>query len=368
MYKYIVNPETGRKVNVFGRKGKQVLSNFLSQLGGTLGKLCKAGCGFSAGEKSDYCSVCARNAPPTDIEDEEPVVTSLILQEEPAETSLILQDDEVKEYANPLDYCNDLINTYRTQYFPVLKKSLSMPNWDDPLGPPTVALPGDGRTCPDNFSFIMTKNNNYIVVVGEVHASGSMMGEDLPDFTIAASNVVNKLKNKVDGYTRVAAVELPIIHSFDMNLDSITDFEAEDQKIIGSGAGRVVCENNQWERGKKGRNYDFGSLNHTIFNNKVRDDGVKIERAEDTEAHKLGTSSNARNSGASIRLNAIAKKHSNCIIFFPYGLSHLCNVDFRAQSADCCSIQEHLWKSGWTCLKGTPGPSVTDPTYTCSRP
>jgi hypothetical protein len=338
MYKYIVNPETGRKVNVFGKKGKQVLSNFLSQLGGTLGKLCKAGCGFNAGEKSDYCSVCARNAPPTDIEDEEPVV---------------------KEYANPLDYCNDLINTYRTQYLPVLKKSVNIEG--------RLFLPD---RCPvDNFSFIMTKNNNYIVVVGEVHASGSMMGEDLPDFTIAASNVVNKLKNKVVGYTRVAAVELPIIHSFDMNLDSITEREAEDQNIVGSGAGRRMCENNQWEPGETGPGYNFASLNHTIFNNKVRDDGVKIERAEDTEAHTLGTSSNARNSGASRRLNAIAKKHSNCIIFFPYGLSHLCNAGDRDPSyASCCSIQENLWKSGWTCSKGTPGPSVTDPTYTCSLP
>ena len=34
MYEYIVNPKTGRKVNVNGTIGRKVIQNYLKQLGG----------------------------------------------------------------------------------------------------------------------------------------------------------------------------------------------------------------------------------------------------------------------------------------------------------------------------------------------
>ena len=32
-YLKIINPHTGRKVNIFGRKGQQILRNYINQLG-----------------------------------------------------------------------------------------------------------------------------------------------------------------------------------------------------------------------------------------------------------------------------------------------------------------------------------------------
>ena len=50
MWKNIVNPKTGRKVNLNSRIGKSVLRNYIKQLGGA-----------AAGAKEDKCRICSEN-------------------------------------------------------------------------------------------------------------------------------------------------------------------------------------------------------------------------------------------------------------------------------------------------------------------
>ena len=46
-YKYIINPNTGRRINVLSKTGKTIINNYINQLGGGL-------CGFD--EKTKRCN------------------------------------------------------------------------------------------------------------------------------------------------------------------------------------------------------------------------------------------------------------------------------------------------------------------------